>query len=203
LQEAQSREDSAESLCKELEDKIKRLESPSASRRALQEVLAERVEDRRLVLEFMEWLCSMSVRHEVQEGGQDDFICTVKNPREKKVTRFSIVTPNVDDRNISISKGSGKMDTDTNAGIDENDDDDDEDEDDGDAGVQITYEPKANLDLLPDYLRQNIKFEQQMAPVLMLDVLNAMYGDEQPAEPVVPPSVFRGTGIGLGETEER
>lgn len=189
LEEAQKREDNAEQFCRDLEKKIERLQSPSTSRRALQEVLVESVEERRQMLEFMEWLTSMSVKHNVIEGGQEEFICTAKNPREKKVTRFSIV-PELTEVGEILHAGE-KIDTDN----------------DGDAGKQkrmMRYEPKANIEELPDYLRQAIKFDMDMAPVLLLDVLNAMYGEEEEEEVRVDVNPnFRGTGIGLGETEER
>ncbi len=137
----------------------------------------------------MEWLTSMSVRHNVIEGGQEEFICTAKNPREKKVTRFSIV-PELTEVGEILHAGE-KIDTDN----------------DGDASKQkrmMRYEPKANIEELPDYLRQAIKFDMDMAPVLLLDVLNAMYGEEEEEEVRVDVNPnFRGTGIGLGETEER
>jgi len=189
LEEAQKREDNAEQFCRDLEKKIERLQSPSTSRRALQEVLVESVEERRQMLEFMEWLTSMSVKHNVIEGGQEEFICTAKNPREKKVTRFSIV-PELTEVGEILHAGE-KIDTDN----------------DGDVSKQkrmMRYEPKANIEELPDYLRQAIKFDMDMAPVLLLDVLNAMYGEEEEEEVRVDVNPnFRGTGIGLGETEER
>jgi len=190
LKEAQKREDSAEQLCRDMEKKIERLQSPSTSKRALQEVLVESVEERRQMLEFMEWLTSMSVKHNVVEGGQEEFICTAKNPREKKVTRFSIV-PELTEVG-EILQANEKIGADN----------------DGDASKQkrmMRYEPKANIEELPDYLRQAIQFDMDMAPVLLLDVLNALYGEEEEAQEVradVNPK-FRGTGIGLGETEER
>jgi len=194
LKEAQMREDNAEQLCRDLEKKIERLQSPSTSKRALQEVLIESVEERRQMLEFMEWLTSMSVKHNVVEGGQEEFICTAKNPREKKVTRFSVV-PELTEVGelLQASEYAGDR-----MGADNG----------GDASKQkrtMRYEPRANIEELPDYLRQAIKFDMDMAPVLLLDVLNALYGEEEEEEEVrseVNPN-FRGTGIGLGETEER
>jgi len=228
LRQAQQREDAAEEACRKLERKIERLQSPNTSRRALQEVLTDRVEDRRLTLEFMEWLTSTSVRYSVAEGGNDDFVCTVKNPREKRVTRFSIVAgaeahaspgsaaaavagDGRSGRSRKIASGA------TAAGGEGSDAMDEEDTEGGGGGdsnsssiyssrrPQISYEPKANIEQLPDYLRQTIKFDPDMAPVLLLDVLNAMYGDGEDEEAEMPAAgaQFRGTGVGLGETEER
>jgi hypothetical protein len=197
LGDAQKREDSAEQLCRELEKKIERLQSPSTSRRALQEVLIERVEDRRLTLEFMEWLTCMSVKHNVMELGQDEFICTAKNPREKKVTRFSIMRELSEEDEIARAgehDAAERMDAEVDiAG----------DEDGSPKARMMRYEPRANIEELPDYLRQAIRFDTDMAPVLLLDVLNAMYGEAEEEESVVVNPNFRGTGIGLGETEER
>ncbi len=191
LREAQQREDAAEQFCRDLEKKIERLQSPSTSRRALQEVLIESVEERRLTLEFMEWLTSMSVKHNVIEGGYDEFICTAKNPREKKVTRFSIVPDTTETSDIIRARVADKerMDTEVDRESDA-------------PKSMMRYEPKANAEELPDYLRQVIKFDMEMAPVLLLDVLNAMYGEDEEVKEEVNPN-FRGTGIGLGETEER
>jgi hypothetical protein len=191
LREAQQREDAAEQFCRDLEKKIERLQSPSTSRRALQEVLIESVEERRLTLEFMEWLTSMSVKHNVIEGGYDEFICTAKNPREKKVTRFSIVPDTTETSDIIRAGVADKerMDTEVDRESDA-------------PKSMMRYEPKANAEELPDYLRQVIKFDMEMAPVLLLDVLNAMYGEDEEVKEEVNPN-FRGTGIGLGETEER
>ena len=191
LREAQQREDAAEHFCRDLEKKIERLQSPSTSRRALQEVLIESVEERRLTLEFMEWLTSMSVKHNVIEGGYDEFICTAKNPREKKVTRFSIVPDTTETSDIIRAGVADKerMDTEVDRESDA-------------PKSMMRYEPKANAEELPDYLRQVIKFDMEMAPVLLLDVLNAMYGEDEEVKEEVNPN-FRGTGIGLGETEER
>jgi hypothetical protein len=196
LRDAQEREDNAEQHCRELEKKIERLQAPSTSRRALQEVLIERVEDRRLTLEFMEWMSSMSVKHNIMEGGQDEFICTAKNPREKKVTRFSIMRELSEEDEIARlgEHDAEKVDMDReNAG---------EDDESAKLGM-MRYEPRANIEELPDYLRQAIRFDTDMAPVLLLDVLNAMYGDAEEEETVTVNPNFRGTGLGLGETEER
>ena len=213
MQQAQEREDAAEEACRELERKVERLQSPNTSRRALQEVLSQRVEDRRLTLEFMEWLTSMSVRYSVAEGGNDDFLCTVKNPREKKVTRFSIVAgadthadPSPRSRQSGATAAGGEDDDAMDEGEGEGEGESDAAERSGASSrrPQISYVPKANIEQLPDYLRQTIKFDPDMAPVLLLDVLNAMYGDEEEEEAVPNAGAkFRGTGIGLGETEER
>ena len=48
-----------------------------------------------------------------------------------------------------------------------------------DTKQSIDFIPKSNLDMLPEYLRVHISFEPLMAPVLMGDVLQSLYEDQE------------------------
>ena len=48
-----------------------------------------------------------------------------------------------------------------------------------DPKQNIDFIPKSNLDMLPEYLRVHISFEPLMAPVLMGDVLQSLYEDQE------------------------
>lgn len=48
-----------------------------------------------------------------------------------------------------------------------------------DIGEEIVFTPIANIDYLPDYLHCQISFEPKMAPVMMGDILQALYEEKE------------------------
>jgi hypothetical protein len=47
-----------------------------------------------------------------------------------------------------------------------------------DKSATISFQPKANAELLPEYLRAHISFESGMAPVLFADIIQTLYPGE-------------------------
>jgi hypothetical protein len=49
-----------------------------------------------------------------------------------------------------------------------------------DSGIDdLDYVPKANIDVLPEYMQSELTFERNMAPVLLADALQALYDDDK------------------------
>ena len=42
---------------------------------------------------------------------------------------------------------------------------------------ELEYIPKANVNLLPDYLQNEISFERNMAPIILADAIQALYDE--------------------------
>jgi hypothetical protein len=78
----------------------------------------------------------------------EEYICTVKNKLKRIATRFKIVLANdLEGKEASNSP------------------------------VDIQYVPTANADLLPEYLQSEISFEENIAPVLLGDILHSLYDE--------------------------
>ncbi len=167
------REDQLLAYVRKLESKIGKLEEKGSDASAKNVELKKKIEKRRKLLEFMEWLTSMSMKKEdstnetSDQGGPSDeeFICTVKNAVQKRATRFSLVSV-LDEEDI-IRRRRKKRDS----GEDATDD-----------SPSITYTPKANADLLPEYLQNVLSFEPDMAPILLSDALSAVYNEDEENE---------------------
>ena len=78
----------------------------------------------------------------------DTYICTVKNKLKKVATRFKIVMDDCDEKTVMSTEA-----------------------------PDVQYAPIANATLLPEYLQSEISFESNMAPVLIGDILQALYED--------------------------
>lgn len=78
----------------------------------------------------------------------DEYICTVKNKLKKVATRFKIVLNDCDETTVLSAEA-----------------------------PDLQYAPIANATLLPEYLQSEISFEANMAPVLIGDILQALYDD--------------------------
>lgn len=157
------REDQALAYVRKLESKIERLEAKGSDVSTKTTELKKKIEQRRKHLDFMEWFTSMTIKRGEDEnaGGRDEFVCTVKNAVQKKATRFSLSLLLEEEdliRNRKKQKDTGESET--------------EDE------SSITYTPRANAELLPEYLQNVLSFEPDMAPVLLADVLSVLYADE-------------------------
>lgn len=170
------REDQSLAYVRKLESKIKKLEEKGSDASAKNLELKKKIEKRRKLLGFMEWLTSMSIKKEDESAtgdsnssssgnSEEEFICTIKNAVQKRATRFSLVTV-LDEEDI-IRHRKKKRDSGEDA--------------DGDS-PSITYTPRANPELLPEYLQNVLSFEPDMAPVLMSDALGGIYGDEDDEE---------------------
>jgi hypothetical protein len=163
------REDQTLAYVRKLESKIGKLEEKGSDASSKTKELTKKIEKRRKLLEFMEWLTSMSIKKEEGIGGSSDdleeFVCTVKNAVQKRATRFSLVTV-IDEEDI-IRRRKQKKDSGEGTSHD---------------SPSITYTPKANAELLPEYLQNVLSFEPDMAPVLLSDVLAEIYKDDEEEE---------------------
>ena len=172
MMSAFEREDQALAYVQKLESKISKLEEKGSDASAKNIELKKKIEKRRKLLEFMEWLTSMSIRKEKKaiptsdfEPSGEEFICTMKNVVHKRVTRFSLVSV-LDEEDIIRRR---RLKRDAGEGI-------------KDESMSITYTPKANADILPDYLQNVLEFEPDMAPILLSDALSSLYADEDEGE---------------------
>ena len=158
------REDQALAYVRKLESKIERLETRGSDAGIKTKELTEKIESRRKRLDFMEWFTGMSIKREEKKGvdGKEEFVCTVKNAVQKKAVRFTL-SMLLDEEDL-IRQRKRRKDT----GESEADDE----------VSAITYTPRANADMLPEYLQSVISFEPDMAPVLLSDVLGALYEEE-------------------------
>ena len=78
----------------------------------------------------------------------EEYVCTVKNKLKRIATRFKIVLP-------------GDLD----------------EKDSSNSPVDIQYLPIANANLLPEYLQSEISFQENIAPVLLGDILHSLYNE--------------------------
>jgi hypothetical protein len=160
------REDQSLAYVRKLEEKIGKLGEKGSDASAKNVELKKKIEKRRKLLGFMEWLTAMSIKKEEDESGaleeEEEYICTLKNIVDKKATRFSLTT--VLDEDMIIRRKKMKRDS---------------GEDADEASPSITYTPKANPELLPEYLQNVLSFEPDMAPVLMSDALSGIYANDE------------------------
>lgn len=186
LKQAQEREDHAALLVKSLEDKIAELDasgnrSKSASctsshdhNDTLRRELVTKMETRRKLLAFMEWLTSTSIQkkrnsndNNEEDENNEEYVCTVKNKVDKIASRFSVVPILDEDELLHRHKSIGKEIDSSNDGIDN-------------EGPPMRFIPRANVQHLPAYLRDSmVEVERNMAPVLMSDVLKCMFLDDE------------------------
>ena len=87
----------------------------------------------------------------VKADGDKDYVCTVKNKRKRTATRF-VITMN------GASEATDKVESDE---------------------PNIDFVPKANVTMLPEYARAHLAFEPNMFPVLMGDILQELYREEE------------------------
>ena len=78
----------------------------------------------------------------------EEYVCTVKNKLKRIATRFKIILP-------------GDLD----------------EKDSSNSPVDIQYLPIANANLLPEYLQSEISFQENIAPVLLGDILHSLYNE--------------------------
>ena len=156
LDNAIKRENESSKYVSMLEKKIALLSSSSSSSGGssssavnLNE-MNEKVESQRKLLAFYELMTSMSVK--INSG--TEFICTVKNKVSRKATRFSID----EDKTPSSSSKAGEPQS---------------------GSSQFMFAPLANIEMLPDYLNSRINFEPRVAPVLLGDVLQKLFENEE------------------------
>ena len=162
------REDQALAYVRKLESKVERLENKGSDAGNKTKELTEKIESRRKRLDFMEWFTGMTIKREEEVGadGREEFVCTVKNAVQKKATRFSLSLLLDEEDLIRQRKkmkdlGEGEADEETST---------------------ITYTPRANAEMLQEYLQNVLSFEPDMAPVLLSDVLGVLYADEEEEE---------------------
>jgi hypothetical protein len=92
----------------------------------------------------------------VKADGDKDYVCTVKNKRKRTATRFVITM------NSGAGEAADKVESDE---------------------PNIDFVPKANVTMLPEYARAHLAFEPNMFPVLMGDILQELYREDDDEEP--------------------
>ena len=159
------REDQALSYVRKLESKIERLETKGSDANIKTKELTDKIESRRKRLEIMEWFTGMTIKQggQMSTDGKEEFVCTVKNAVQKKATRFALSL--LLDEEEFFRQRKKRKDSGENSA-------------EGDISA-ITYIPRANAEMLSEYLQSVLSFEADMAPVLLSDVLGALYEEEE------------------------
>ena len=152
---------------RKLESKIERLETRGTDAGTKTKELTEKIDLGESALTLWSGLlaCQSSEKKKGADG-KEEFVCTVKNSVQKRAVRFAL-SMLLDEEDL-IRQRKKRKDT-------------------GESEVDeeisaITYTPRANVEMLPDYLQSVLSFEPDMAPVLLSDVLGALYEDEEEEE---------------------
>jgi hypothetical protein len=116
------------------------------------------------MIEFYELMTNMTINLE-QKDELDEFSCTVKNDVSNEIARFLITWKKLDSFNKKqkLEESSDAVDNQLDE-IDLN---------------EVSFQPLSNTSVLPNYLQADICFERRMAPVIMGDILQQMYVDEE------------------------